>query len=145
MANHKLRTEEWKQKVFTIQRANKISETLKKKYASGELNPFWKNKKQSIKSNEARSKSLKGKLIGEKNGQWKGGYVIDGAGYIRKLISPNTYIKEHRDIWKYYNGEIPEKMVIHHINRNKKDNRIENLQLMTNSEHTSFHRRQVMD
>ncbi|WP_373023367.1 HNH endonuclease [Sulfuricurvum sp.] len=29
--------------------------------------------------------------------------------------------------------------VVHHINKNKLDNRTENLQVMTNSEHTKFH------
>ena len=37
--------------------------------------------------------------------------------------------------------------VVHHINGNKQDNRIENLRLFTNSEHVAFHamqKRQVM-
>ena len=57
--------------------------------------------------------------------------------------TPNGYIKTelngrklfvHRIIWVMFNGDISSKLVIDHINRNKKDNRIENLALVTNSE-----------
>lgn len=37
----------------------------------------------------------------------------------------------HRAVWEYYNGEKPENMVIDHINRDRADNRIENLRLAT--------------
>ena len=37
----------------------------------------------------------------------------------------------HRVIWEMFNGEIPEGMEIDHINCDKHDNRIENLQLVT--------------
>ncbi|MCF7861153.1 HNH endonuclease [Candidatus Woesearchaeota archaeon] len=36
-------------------------------------------------------------------------------------------------------GHIPKGYVIHHINGNKLDNRMENLSLMINSEHRSLH------
>ena len=38
-------------------------------------------------------------------------------------------------------GEIPKGMDIHHKNLNKLDNRIENLQMMTKSEHQKLHRK----
>lgn len=47
---------------------------------------------------------------------------------------------EHRIVWRKYKGEIPKGMVIHHINQNKKDNRIENLQLVTFQEHRNIHK-----
>lgn len=45
----------------------------------------------------------------------------------------------HRDIWQYYNGEIPKGYFIHHRNKNKVDNDISNLQLVTSSQHKRLH------
>lgn len=45
----------------------------------------------------------------------------------------------HRDIWIKHYGEIPKGCVIHHINHNKKDNRIENLKCVTQKEHKLIH------
>lgn len=41
----------------------------------------------------------------------------------------SEYMKEHRAIWIDHYGGIPEGAVIHHINGQKDDNRIENLEL----------------
>ena len=37
----------------------------------------------------------------------------------------------HRFVWECFNGIIPERKEIDHINNNKEDNRLCNLQLMT--------------
>ena len=48
-------------------------------------------------------------------------------GYVMvKCKNIRTYA--HRIIWEMFNGEIPEDMIIDHINGNPNDNRIENLQ-----------------
>ena len=43
----------------------------------------------------------------------------------------------HRFVWECFNGVIPEGKVIDHINNNKEDNRLCNLQLITHS-HSNF-------
>lgn len=40
----------------------------------------------------------------------------------------------HRIIWEAFNGKIPEGYMVDHINRDKRDNRIENLRLATRSQ-----------
>lgn len=45
----------------------------------------------------------------------------------------------HRDVWCWYYGEIPKDYVIHHIDGNKSNNNLANLQLMSNAAHTALH------
>lgn len=45
----------------------------------------------------------------------------------------------HRAVWEYHNGEIPEGYHIHHTDKDKANNSIENLELIYGSEHLSKH------
>jgi hypothetical protein len=57
-----------------------------------------------------------------------------------EYIQITPTILEHRKIMEeYLNRKLTRKEIVHHINGIKNDNRIENLQLMSISEHTKLH------
>lgn len=78
---------------------------------------------------------------GSKGSNWKGGKKKNKKGYILVLDKENGgYILEHRRIMENFIGRrLDNSEVVHHINGDKDDNRIENLKVMTNAEHTIFH------
>lgn len=57
---------------------------------------------------------------------------INGLGYVQFMIDGKLYLA-HRLAWLYVYGVFPEGP-IDHINRNKQDNRLNNLRACTNSE-----------
>jgi hypothetical protein len=77
---------------------------------------------------------------------WKGGANIDADGY-RRVYAPNhpwprprNYIKEHIIVMELHIGRRLEPgEAVHHKDENKLNNSIENLELMTNSEHMRHH------
>ena len=76
--------------------------------------------------------------MGKNNPRYKRGYHI-WDGY--KILSNNgNPIEEHRFIWEQTYGKIPQGMIIHHKNGDRMDNRIENLECLTNSEHIKIHK-----
>lgn len=58
----------------------------------------------------------------------------------RKVLVDGRTVSEHRQVWQEAYGTIPPGHVVHHINGDKFDNRLANLQLMTHEAHTSLHR-----
>lgn len=82
--------------------------------------------------------------------RWNNGKIISSHGYAKvrvgrghPLADPNGYAYEHLIIWVASGNERPNKdELIHHINGNKTDNRIENLELMKRSIHNKHHNKE---
>lgn len=101
------------------------------------------------KSCFARLKSVE--MVGEGNHQhgkrgeergraYKGGRRISNWGYVLIKAGYDKYEFEHRQIMEAHIGrKLGHDEHVHHINGNKQDNRLENLALMTKSEHQSLH------
>jgi len=78
---------------------------------------------------------------------WKGGRVLDAAGYTLLFMPDHphavgSYILEHRYVMEQVLGRYLEtdNEVVHHKNGDITDNRPENLEVMTMGEHSRYHR-----
>ncbi|MBM4136952.1 MAG: hypothetical protein FJ241_09005 [Nitrospira sp.] len=93
---------------------------------------------------------LTGAPRGEKNPRWKGGVCLSENGRYRLILSlehpfadRHGYIREHRLVMEKHLGRyLTRQEVVHHLNGDSLDNRIENLSLCSSpAEHMSkFHR-----
>ena len=78
---------------------------------------------------------------GAKRRQYKPSVWVDTNGYITIMVNKKQ-IRLHRYIMQEHLGRILDrKEVVHHINENKRDNRIENLQVVSSEEHRKLHRK----
>jgi hypothetical protein len=57
----------------------------------------------------------------------------EGSRYLVVALKQKNYYV-HRLVWEQFNGPIPEGMVINHIDGNKKNNDLNNLELVTHAE-----------
>jgi hypothetical protein len=68
--------------------------------------------------------------IGAKAGSTKG-----ANGYVRVMYKCSTYLV-HRIVWVWHGNSLDENLEIDHINRNRSDNRIENLRQVTRAKNS---------
>lgn len=74
-------------------------------------------------------------------------FLKENSGYYisTKIYKNNRRIRLHRYIWEQYNGEIPKDYDIHHIDHNKDNNDISNLEMLTKEEHKKRHNEEISD
>ena len=93
------------------------------------------------------NRAKRGISLGSSNPNWKEGRS-QGNGYVLirvKIGAPGKgkgafYRGEHLIVWEEANGPIPKGWVIHHLNGDKMDNRLENLLALPKHEHHSHPR-----
>jgi hypothetical protein len=74
---------------------------------------------------------------------WKGGKTTC-MGYVQIGNTVTGRVLEHRAVMEAHIGrKLRPDEVVHHINGNKRDNRIENLRVMTRAEHLLEHKNEI--
>lgn len=94
------------------------------------LNPEWREK--VIKTLSLYKK-------GKDNPAWKGGKIINRWGYVKIKISKGYKFEHRAIIEKSIGRELSKLEQVHHLNGNKRDNRLENLVVLSPEEHTRLH------
>lgn len=103
-------------------------------------------KKHTQEHKEKISESHKG----NKHWNWKGGKIVSWAGYIlikspeHNRADKSGYVREHIKVMEdYLKRPLKKGEVVHHINGNKADNRIENLIVLKDKRHKSNHAKEM--
>lgn len=69
---------------------------------------------------------------------WRGTkYTVRKNGYYASTTKPRQYL--HIAVWTHHRGEIPKGFDVHHRDEDKQNNCIENLRLLSKSDHGKSH------
>lgn len=121
----------------------KVADILNRSYSS----VCTKGSKLNLNKTKKHKQKIYSKCNSGKNsGNFKNYRIINSEGYVmlKKDNYPGSqksgYIPEHKYKMEQKIGRIlKENELVHHINGDKTDNRLENLQLLTRSEHITEH------
>lgn len=110
------------------------------------LSGYWLGKTMSKEARQNMSANH-ADFSGSKNGRWKGGKRIDKDGYVLVLKKDHPfadyhgYVREHRlEMEKYLGRYLKPEENVHHVDKNKQNNKIDNLKLYAStSEHQKYH------
>lgn len=72
-------------------------------------------------------------------------YIVEENGYMVDISIRSDKRYVHRKVMEEFLGRrLDSSEIVHHINGDKKDNRLENLQIVSRSEHINLHREDLM-
>lgn len=116
--------------------ANKYLGTINCKDCGKKFQP--RNYKTKFCSKDCANKQA-GKSF-DKHPGWRGGKTKSSQGYVLVCVGGGKQALEHRVVVEEHIGrKLTTKEHVHHINGIKTDNRIENLKVLTTSEHNRLH------
>lgn len=87
------------------------------------------------------------RIFGARNGRWNAGKLRSSHGYVlvrvgigHPLADSKGLAYEHRVVWAASGRRMPgADETIHHVNGDKTDNRLTNLEIVTRREHSRLH------
>jgi hypothetical protein len=127
-----------KGRIFSDETRKLLSVKLKGRCITEECRKKISNTLKGRHLPEEQKHKISESLKREKNYMWKG-EIIDTSTYTSIYVKGDKRKSLHRYIWEEANGLIPEGYHIHHIDGNRKNNELINLQLVTPGEHNKIH------